>query len=105
MTTVGKSTSDGRRKSPRASAARQEASDMQGHLLDAKEAAAALGLKSERTLYKWAYAGRMPSVKIGRLLRFRRCDVERLISDGHRPAFTDVSEAPLTGARAVRYRG
>lgn len=55
-------------------------------LLDVAEAAAALGLKSPRTLYKWAYAGRIPSVRIGRLLRFRRSDLEHLIADGERPA-------------------
>ena len=32
-------------------------------LLDVAEAAATLGLKSPRTLYKWAYAGRIPSVR------------------------------------------
>jgi excisionase family DNA binding protein len=56
-------------------------------LLDVREAAALLGLKSPRTLYKWAYSGRVPSVKIGRLLRFHRADVERLIAQGHRAAF------------------
>jgi len=32
-------------------------------LLDVAEAAATLRLKSPRTLYKWAYAGRIPSVR------------------------------------------
>jgi excisionase family DNA binding protein len=45
-----------------------------------------LGLKSPRTLYKWAYEGRIPSVKIGRLTRFRRSDLDRLIAEGERPA-------------------
>jgi excisionase family DNA binding protein len=56
-------------------------------LLDVAEAAATLGLKSPRTLYKWAYAGRIPTVRIGRLLRFRRSDLARLIANGERPAF------------------
>jgi len=55
-------------------------------LLAVNEAAELLGLKSPRTLYKWAYAGRIPSVKLGKLLRFRRSDLERLIADGERPA-------------------
>ena len=59
-------------------------------LLDVKEAAEMLGLKSARTLYKWAYAGRIPSVKIGRLLRFRRSDLDRLIIRGERPARISV---------------
>ena len=61
--------------------------DPPDHLLDVAEAATLLGLRSPRTLYKWAYAGRIPSVKIGRLVRFRRSDVERLIAKGERPAF------------------
>jgi len=34
-----------------------------GRLLDVAEAAATLGLKFPSTLYKWAYAGRIPSVR------------------------------------------
>ncbi len=67
-------------------------------LLDVTDAAAALGLKSPRTLYKWAYAGRIPSVRIGRLLRFRRSDIERLIAIGERPAFAAPNVFPSTAA-------
>ena len=71
-------------------------------LLDVAEAAATLGLKSPRTLYKWAYAGRIPSVRIGRLLRFRHSDIEHLIADGERPAFASLDGFPLTAGSAVR---
>jgi excisionase family DNA binding protein len=65
-------------------------------LLDVAQAAAILGLKSPRTLYKWAYAGRIPSVRIGRLLRFRHADLAHLIVQGERPAFAapDVFPPP-----------
>jgi len=71
-------------------------------LLDVQEAAVLLGLKSPRTLYKWAYAGRIQSVKIGRLLRFRRSDLERLIANGERPAFASPDGFPLTASARVR---
>jgi excisionase family DNA binding protein len=69
-------------------------------LLDVAGAAATLGLKSPRTLYKWAYAGRIPSIRIGRLLRFRRSDLERLITDGERPAVAPPNGFP-SAARAL----
>lgn len=71
-------------------------------LLDVTEGAVLLGLKSRRTLYKWAYAGRLPSVKIGRLLRFRRSDLERLIMEGERLAFASRDGFPLTASGAAR---
>jgi len=71
-------------------------------LLDVHEAAVLLGLKSPRTLYKWAYAGRLPSVKIGKLLRFRRSDLERLIAAGERPAFASPDGFPLTASSVAR---
>jgi len=71
-------------------------------LLDVAEAAATLGLKSPRTLYKWAYAGRIPSVRIGRLLRFRRSDLEHLIADGERPAFASPNGFPSTATTLGR---
>src|SRR5438128_2664389 len=74
---------------------RRTAPQLPDRLLDVREAAALLGLKSPRTLYKWAYAGRIPSVRIGKLLRFRRSDLERLIADGERPAFAPL-DASLT---------
>ncbi len=71
-------------------------------LLDVREAATMLGLKSPRTLYKWAYAGRIPSVKIGRLLRFRRSDLQGLIAAGERPAFASPDGFPLTARAAAQ---
>jgi excisionase family DNA binding protein len=62
-------------------------------LLTVDEAAHLLGLRSARTLYKWSYAGRIPSVKIGKLLRFRRSDIESLIAAGERPAFAPLNAA------------
>src|SRR5207245_4259585 len=77
---------------------RRTAALLPERLLDVPEAATLLGLKSPRTLYKWAYAGRVPSVKIGRLLRFRRSDLERLIASGERPAFAAPNVFPSTPA-------
>ena len=77
-------------------------SGLADRLLDVHEAAALLGLKSPRTLYKWAYAGRIPSVKIGRLTRFRVSDLERLIAAGERPAFASPDGFPLTTSAASR---
>jgi len=38
------------------------------------------------TLYQWAYQRRIPVVKLmGRALRFRLGDLQRLITDGVRP--------------------
>ncbi len=71
-------------------------------LLDVNAAAVLLGLKSPRTLYKWAYAGRIPSVKIGRLLRFRLSDLERLITAGEHPAFASPNGFPLTASGVAR---
>lgn len=60
-------------------------------LLDVNEAAAMLGVKPA-TLYQWAYQRRVPKVKVlGRALRFRLSDIERIIRDGHCPAL----ESPL----------
>ena len=60
-------------------------------LLDVTEAATMLGVKPS-TLYQWAYQRRVPKVKVlGRALRFRLSDLERIICDGHCPAL----ESPL----------
>jgi excisionase family DNA binding protein len=67
-----------------------------------QDAATLLGLKSPRTLYKWAYAGRIPSVKVGKLLRFRHSDLERLIAHGARPAFASPNVFSLTPHSAAR---
>jgi excisionase family DNA binding protein len=84
--------------SSRAGPSRPAPSD---RLLDVREAAAMLGLKSPRTLYKRSYASRVPSVKIGRLLRFRRSDLEQLIADGERPALA-TRRTSLTARRLSR---
>jgi excisionase family DNA binding protein len=34
---------------------------------------------SVSTLYGWVYQRRIPFVKIGRALRFRRCDLEKFV--------------------------
>jgi excisionase family DNA binding protein len=68
--------------------AKQNSNLSQGdRLLDVREAAALLGLKPS-TLYEWAYERRIPSVKLGRVLRFRLSTIEKLIDDSERPAMT-----------------
>jgi excisionase family DNA binding protein len=72
-------------------------------LLDAREAAARLGLKPS-TLYQWAYKRRIPVVKLfgpRGALRFRLSDVEQLIQDSLRPGTprpTPASSEPEGGA-------
>lgn len=57
-------------------------------LLNAKEAAALLGVKPA-TLYQWAYQRRIPVVKLfDRSLRFRLSTIEKLIRDSERPALS-----------------
>jgi excisionase family DNA binding protein len=59
---------------------------MTDRLLDVKEAAAMLAVK-QSTVYTWAYQRRVPVVKLlGRSLRFRLSDIEKLITAGERPA-------------------
>jgi excisionase family DNA binding protein len=71
-------------------------------LLDVYQGAALLGLKSPRTLYKLAYAGRVRSYKIGRAVRFRRSDLAEFIAAGERPAFASPDGFPLTPSVAAR---
>lgn len=60
-----------------------------GRLLDVREAAAFLSVKPA-TLYQWAYQRRIPVVKLmGRSLRFRLSDLERIIVKGSRAAIFD----------------
>jgi excisionase family DNA binding protein len=49
-----------------------------GDWLDAKEVARALGVHA-RTVAKLAVSGRLPSTRIGRLLRFRPSDVSAFL--------------------------
>lgn len=41
---------------------------------------------SVSTLYTYASKRRLPSFKVGRSLRFRRSDLEKLVNAGERPA-------------------
>ena len=62
--------------------------ETEDRLLDVREAAALLGLRSA-TLYQWAYKRRIPVVKLfgpHGALRFRLSDVQKLIQDSVRPA-------------------
>ena len=49
-------------------------------LLDARQAAAYLRLAPD-TLYRWVQRGKLPVVRIGRTVRFRRSSLERFIAD------------------------
>ena len=55
-------------------------------LLDVKEAAQMLGC-SEFGVRRWAREERLPIVRLGRLIRIRREDLDRIVHDGlpHRP--------------------
>ncbi len=57
-------------------------------LLKVDEAAALLG-STPRSIYQKTFRRDIPSVKIGRSLRFRLSDLERLIEAGVRPARDD----------------
>jgi excisionase family DNA binding protein len=57
---------------------------MKEKLLTPQEAAETLGLQIS-TLYRWSWARKIPSVKIGAALRFRETDIQDLISNGFRP--------------------
>jgi excisionase family DNA binding protein len=64
---------------------------MNERLLKVAEAAAILGVQPS-TLYGWAYARRIPTVKLfGKVLRFKESDLERLIKGSVRPALKDVT--------------
>ena len=50
------------------------------------------------TVYSYASRRRLPSVKVGRSLRFRRTDLERLVKAGLRPALRPLhSQDPGEG--------
>jgi len=56
-----------------------------GCLLTAQQVAEKLGVKRS-TAYQWAYERRLPTVKLGRALRFRESEIEKFIRRNERPA-------------------
>jgi excisionase family DNA binding protein len=52
-----------------------------GQLLTVKEAAEALGV-TEAAVRSWLYQRRLPCVKLGRLTRLRRDDIEAVMAKG-----------------------
>ena len=54
-------------------------------LLTIQEAAERLGVKPN-TLYLWVSQKRIPHRKIGRLVRFRECDLEEFVEQQRQPA-------------------
>ena len=60
-------------------------------LLTVNDAASMLAMKPS-TLYQWAYERHVPTVKIGRALRFRLSDIENLIAKCVRPALLPLAD-------------
>ncbi len=63
-------------------------------LMDIKQVAAYLQI-NEATAYNWAQSGKLPGIKIGRIWRFRRGDIEAWLDQnmqGPKPV-----EQPATG--------
>ena len=58
-------------------------------LLSAQETALMLGC-SIAAIRKWAYQGRLRRVKVGRLARFQREEVERIAANGLPPTSSDA---------------
>ena len=58
---------------------RSEPSDRLDDALDAADVARLLKVK-KRTIYEWAAEGHLPSIRIGRTVRFRRADIEALLA-------------------------
>ena len=54
-------------------------------LLTIQEAAEKLGVRPN-TLYLWVSQKRIPHRKIGRLVRFRECDLEQFVEQKRQPA-------------------
>ena len=65
-------------------------SQMPDRLLTVAEAAALISLQP-RTLYKWAYQGRIPAVRLGRALRFRLKTLLRLMAEWEQPPWNPRS--------------
>ena len=66
-------------------------------LLSPAEAAAFLG-STIKTIYTKAYRRELPSVKVGRSLRFRLSSLERIVKAAERPALRPLREAPPADA-------
>lgn len=68
-------------------------------LMDIKQVAAYLQI-NEATAYNWAQDGRLPGIKVGRIWRFRREDIEAWLDEnmqGPRPGVAWSSqEKPKT---------
>jgi excisionase family DNA binding protein len=79
---TGRKAKPNRMAAERSSKTNQIPSD---RLLTAQEFADRLGIKRS-TAYQWAYERRLPTVKLGRALRFRESEVEKLIRRNERPA-------------------
>lgn len=63
-----------------------EAGNASAELLDVAAVGALLGGVSQRTIYRWSDAGRMPRpLKLGALTRWRRDDVTAWIAGGCEP--------------------
>jgi excisionase family DNA binding protein len=61
-------------------------------LLKPTEAADYLGF-TLATIYTKASRRQLPTVKVGRSLRFRRADLEKIVKAGLRPALRQLAEA------------
>ena len=70
---------DGRREALRP-IAQQSDEILREPLLDAADAAALLGIPRS-SVYEYAQRGELPHVKIGRHLKFIRCDLERALGE------------------------
>ena len=68
-------------------------------LLTPRDLAAALRV-SEASTYRYIAAGAVPAIRVGRVLRVRADELERLLQDGRAPS--DPGAAPATTASAAR---
>lgn len=61
-----------------------DSADRRESLLTVNEVAAWIRC-SPQAIYSWAECGQIPHLKIGRLLRFARADVQRFLEDARQP--------------------
>jgi excisionase family DNA binding protein len=64
--------------------------------LTVAETAAVLKL-NQQTVRNWIDAGTLPAIRIGRRVRIRRADFDRLIEQGYSGTHTPRGESDLTG--------